>query len=201
MGNIIKILATAALFAMVGCATTQPNDDQAVVAYSESEDFGSYIRLFQNEGADRGLTVDITGLRVYMAEFGKAMNEQGVIGLCSPEGDKQNIYISQKAWFSYDSLQREMLIFHEMGHCLLKQDHDKSMDKDAIPEDLMFPSNFESYFYNLNRSDYLDRMFNKYQELLDKADSDKKLQKSLYECQWRKMYRVPKEVEDDNRIN
>lgn len=194
--KLIRKIVTISFLAIVGCSTVEK--ERSIVSASGSEEFGSYVRLFTNESESRGLSIDTTGLRIYMVEFGEALRNQGVIGLCSPEGDKQIIYVSQADWNSYDSLQREMLIFHEMGHCLLQEEHDQSTDAEGVPMDLMFPSNFPSSYYHLARQAYLNRMFGKVINRIKAEqaaiEAGEKVSgppaRRIYKCQWKKQYKV-----------
>lgn len=132
----------------------------------ESQDFGVYIRLFQKEAEARNVTLTpLTldrSLRIYKVDkFNREMQDEGVIGLCVKTASEISIYINTPKWNSYDSQQREMLVFHELGHCILNLEHDRSLDSDGVPNDLMYPVNFDSLYYNKYRKFYLDHLFKK----------------------------------------
>jgi hypothetical protein len=132
----------------------------------ETEEFGVYVRLFQKEAQSRDVdltmpTLDRT-LRVYQVDrFQQDFEDNGVIGLCVKTSGALSIYVSKRHWDSYDSQQREMLVFHELGHCVLNLDHDRSMDFEGVPNDLMYPVNFDSLYYYKYRKFYLDHLFKK----------------------------------------
>ena len=171
-----KIFLSALLFLLIGCAT-EPKPAPTVAAdpgvlalnINESEDFGVYVRLFQLEMSNRGMDLSMPNLdrslRIYIVEkFNKELQDDSVIGLCAKTSGRLSIYIDKNTWDKYDSLQREMLIFHELGHCALNLGHDKSLDTNGIPNDIMYPVSFDALYYYKYRKFYLDRLFERAKE-------------------------------------
>lgn len=195
-----NLLLAAILSVLAGCATTGDNDNQIIYNPVQLEESGSYLRLFRAEAEKRNININYEGLRVYFVDkFHPRMEEMGVIGLCDFQSDKQIVYIRRPSWNSYDSMQREMLIFHEIGHCLLGQVHDQSMDFDSVPVDLMFPASFPSFYYAQQRTQFLDRMFKKVSESLSQPNAlvPRRNLRKRFMCGWGKTYRS--EVSEENR--
>lgn len=66
----------------------------------------------------------------------------GEIGLCVTyhrvTGTYREVLIDRSSWFFMDHWQREMLVFHELGHCVLGRKHDSTLIN-GWPRSLMYP--------------------------------------------------------------
>jgi hypothetical protein len=117
-------------------------------------------------------------LAIHVSEFEKLCNckvnipiyflkiqRESTIGLCF--GFKQSILfryivIDSEYWEKSDSYEREALVFHELGHCVLDKDHNSSMVSflyflDHRPKSIMHPYSF--YQYRYYRDDYIKELF------------------------------------------
>lgn len=75
------------------------------------------------------------------------------LGSCTRGGDfTPKIMISEHYWSYMSDGEREMLIDHELGHCVLNREHDATwieVNGDLVPKSLMYPYAFnESIFFN-----------------------------------------------------
>ncbi|MFK7979626.1 MAG: putative metallopeptidase, partial [Saprospiraceae bacterium] len=48
--------------------------------------------------------------------------QNGYIGLCATTGERQ-IVIDEKFWKRSSELSKELIVFHELGHCVLERNH------------------------------------------------------------------------------
>lgn len=163
----------------------------------ESQEFGVYVRLFQKEGETRNVELTMPtldrSLRIYgVDKFSQSLEDDGVIGLCVKTAGEITIYLSKPHWDSYDSQQREMLIFHELGHCVLNLEHDRSLDSDGVPNDLMYPVNFDSLYYFRYRKFYLDHLFKKVSK--ENKDDTPTSEETVSTCRWGLSYQNGKVV-------
>lgn len=166
---------------LVGCAS-----QRVVVNPKESEEFGVYVRLFEKEAKEQEIQFRmpnlLSSLRVYMVDsFNEEILGANVVGLCYDTNNRTNIYISKKEWESYDTYQREMLMFHELGHCILQLGHDRSQDRVGRPLDLMFPFNFDSDLYLENREYYVKHLFG---QLKSQEISVEGMGRKTHKCRW-----------------
>lgn len=70
-------------------------------------------------------------------------------GVCYIYSDGyREVNVDRKSWDSFSSEQREQLIFHELGHCVLNKGHDNSILDAFCPKSIM-----RSYMFNLNEID------------------------------------------------
>lgn len=60
----------------------------------------------------------------YSIKF-KDLSDKGFAGLCYRG---KEIHIDPVSWARASETSREQLIFHELGHCVLRRDHSDSMD-------------------------------------------------------------------------
>lgn len=72
----------------------------------------------------------------------------------------RNIHLDEDYWEKSDEYEREALIFHELGHCVLDREHDDSIifvDSGPRPKSLM--NSFLFSEYKKNRGYYIWEMF------------------------------------------
>jgi len=82
------------------------------------------------------------------------------IGMCSYNSSGRNsIKYSSSAWGRNSDTFREMLSFHELGHCLLGRGHKNAKHSDGSPESLMNSFIFNEKTYLANKDRYLKELF------------------------------------------
>jgi hypothetical protein len=126
--------------------------------------FAPYVWRFQGEAAARGVPApddDITvvgltdaGMKPYRDELGPR-----VIGVC--EIPAKIVDISLSYWNQASETEREMLIFHELGHCILGRPHNIQRNVfTGIPMSIMFPDMIiPLQVYQKYRSLFLNELF------------------------------------------
>jgi hypothetical protein len=83
-----------------------------------------------------------------------------VIGECRmyPMVPRQ-IVINETTWPHMTDMEKEMLVFHELGHCYLGREHTEELKDDSfLPKSIMYPSVF-SYPHYLKQY-YINELFN-----------------------------------------
>lgn len=98
--------------------------------------FVQYVERFEAEAANQGRSVEV---RTYM-KF--ADLETDLLGRCFPMSNR--VEVDRRAWAKMDEDEREMLIFHELGHCTLHRPH-RSDVRDGHPVSLMYPQLMPGY--------------------------------------------------------
>lgn len=142
IGNVILI------FGLLSCASSSSR---------KNDNLEIYIKRFEELC---NCTVDIP---VTMANLSRD-KDSATIGVCygfrAPKFFRK-IQLDQKYWDNADDLDRESLMFHELGHCVLNRDHDEEFEPSHIfilrPRSLMYPVSF--YQYRLHRMDYIKELF------------------------------------------
>lgn len=81
-----------------------------------------YFDRFAEEAAKRQFIVDFEVLKV--SGYVRLITSQNVIGQCAHDpGTPTTVIIDKSYWDNATDLEREFLVFHELGHCILNRDH------------------------------------------------------------------------------
>ena len=120
----------------------------------------AYFQNFEAEALKRGIVIDLDALNI-SGEF-QEISKDGVAGTCT-YGSHQpgQIVIDQTFWNQAGFFLREMIVFHELGHCALLLDHREGQNADGTCASIM-RSGLEACRDNyqvLTRADYLDELF------------------------------------------
>ena len=119
-----------------------------------------HFQNFEDEAASRQLNIDLSTLDL-SAEIA-SIREENIAGTCAYSSHKgQHITIDREFWNQASFLVREMVEFHELGHCLLFQGHREQTDQQGHCLSLMASGTTEyNILYNqINRDYYLDELF------------------------------------------
>lgn len=82
--------------------------------------FDGYLERFIEEGQKRGYPLDLDETDIIF-KFGNLPSLQ--TGICRPRKRPRHIYINPKYWEVASGWEREAIIFHELGHCVLGRIH------------------------------------------------------------------------------
>ena len=126
----------------------------------EVRGFDRYVQKFAEESARhrRGVSTDDLIVRFDQLEAGRS-------GLCRRGfGTTPTVMLDAAYWNTTAEPGREALIFHELGHCLLDQEHRNGKrsfddDPDPVPVSIMNSTVLESEVYTKHREDYLNELF------------------------------------------
>lgn len=148
MNTLSKMLLVGFFsMAMVACAPG---------AVYDPGEFGSYVEKFEAEGALRGVEFQERNLVV---RFGELPNARAR-GMCEiGEGMTPTVTISEEAWNNSTEVEREQLMFHELGHCMLLRGHQSGMDDHGHPVSLMNPYKIQETVYLTKQAELLDELF------------------------------------------
>lgn len=125
----IAILVT---FALVSCGNKSAKVDPQ---------FRTYVAGFESTvGADAS-DVDLAFKKL----------PPPTIGECNETDERAWINIDPIFWKSADTNQREELIFHELGHCVLGREHNNSLFSSGCPKSIMNEYEMTSECYESNR--------------------------------------------------
>lgn len=131
---------------LIGCAS------QFLKKPYQNPELMPLVNIVLNEGIKRGKHYSFDGIEI---DYGK-FNED-IVGLCETGINYKKITIDKIFWI-YNENNREQLIAHEIGHCLLELDH-LDIYKSGHPVSIMNSYIFDStHFYN-NRKHYYDQLF------------------------------------------
>ncbi len=139
---------------MITC-TDEPKPITGPIAIS---DFQIYVDRFVTEAAMRGVKIDISGLNVIYSDTLKYY-----CGYGNPSTRTVQISNRPGCWLQQTDLNKEILMFHEMGHAILSRNHDNAKLPNGDFKTMMFGGNqFSLYSEDTpeRRKYYLDELFN-----------------------------------------
>ena len=117
----INGLLLFAFFCIVSC---QKNGDltQTVDFPNVDEELVDYFQRFETEAKVRGIMVDLTSAGITRTIRDIAIEH--VAGQCSyGTHESPHVTIDSEFWDAVGDLYKEMVVFHELGHCYLKRGH------------------------------------------------------------------------------
>lgn len=144
------------LSVLAGCQKAE----EATPAITVDAAFQPYFERFEAEGALRGLDIELAA-----EQIGAVFSDElaaGQVGLCTQYTSGIGIIeIRATTWSAADDLEREHLIFHELGHCYLGRSHDDTKDAAGFCLSIMQSGDGSCrYNYrNATRAAYLDELF------------------------------------------
>ncbi len=130
------------LLAGLSCQPKQPAPEPA--QYSVPADVEPYVQHFRDETQKRGQNPSTNNLII---TFSKTTGND-ICGQCLLEtGKTPRIVLSTDAycWQNASDNERECLVFHELGHCLLKRGHRLSRFPNSAYVSLMNPDDRAVY--------------------------------------------------------
>lgn len=127
------------------------NVEQALQAYFERFDVEARARGFDFSLEMEELTASIISIA-----------EDGVLGQCHYSEQAPNIVeIDQQFWNRATDLEKEYVVFHELGHCVLGRNHDDTRLADGSCGSIMQSglTNCRVEYNTSNREEYVDELF------------------------------------------
>lgn len=120
----------------------------------------THFETFEREAAIRGLEINIVnrGISGEILE----LNQGNVAGVCHYGGYGSNhIEIDENFWNKASHLRREMIVFHELGHCYLDRAHEEDYFNNGACYSIMRSGTLGCYdnYVSTTREWYLDELF------------------------------------------
>ena len=157
MGRMQKftyLLSIFAIMAVLGCEN--PND----VEYGfVDERLQPFFQRFSDEADLRGVAVDLSTSNI--EAFVQTVFPNSVAGQCQRNTDRPSqIIIDVQSWNERNDTEKEFLIFHELGHCILDREHRDDTDNSGKCLSIMHSvEGICRNEYESQRKEYLDELF------------------------------------------
>lgn len=119
-----------------------------------------YFSEFERQAGLRGLLVDLSNTGI-TAEF-RDVDEGNVAGICTTNNhDYRLITIDINFWQNASGALREMVVFHELGHCFLGRGHREDAFANGLCKSIMRSGtgSCQDAYIADNRPYYLDELF------------------------------------------
>lgn len=95
-------------------------------------------------------------------DFNLGIISPGAIGVCHYLRKPRTILIKESFWNDATETEREMVVFHELGHCALDRPHTNALGPWGKQISLMYPKIFSPNLYRRYYGYYMDELFNPY---------------------------------------
>jgi hypothetical protein len=145
------------LFSITFIAFTTCKKEEKINEPFISIDFKEYVVRFATEAAIRGKKIDMSRLSVSYSDTLSHYCGWGDYNSC-----QVSISSREYCWFNRNDLDKEVLMFHELGHALLELAHDNSRLPNGDFTTIMNQGNLLSLYSEFTpekRKYYLDKLF------------------------------------------
>jgi hypothetical protein len=154
---------TVLLCAFMGLAASAcaPKEKQHEAFLQVDAPFQDFVHNFEQVSAEEGQPLTIDDLVVQFGDT-PTLNETGVCEWADNETPK--ITVNQRIWNTLNDYDKQEVIFHELGHCVLKRVHQNSEmmaygGTVQVAESIMYPYRISGTIYRDNIVHYHDELF------------------------------------------
>lgn len=126
--------------------------------FNTDESIQVYFERFENEALIRNIQVDLSVITSDIIDIG----EDNIAGQCFFQSHAPNhITIDREFWDNATTLLREMVVFHELGHCYLGRSHRDSQNAQGFCSSIMRSglSGCVDNYTSQTRTTYIDELF------------------------------------------
>lgn len=141
------------IFGFLACQ----NDDDVKIDSQLTE----FIEVFLDEAEIREVPIDLEILDISAHIMN--IQERNVVGQCYSYSDNsREIIIDENYWKELDYLDKEYIMLHELGHCILDRDHTNSRDASGNCISIMQSGTgiCDKHYTDTNRKELIDELFN-----------------------------------------
>jgi Zn-dependent protease with chaperone function len=154
------------IFALLGLSASAcaPKEKEHEAFLQIDGPFQDYVHNFEQAAGQNGSPLQIVDLVV---AFGStpSLNETGVCEWA--ENETPRVIINARIWATLNDYDRQEVIFHELGHCVLRRIH-QTTEMMAYNNTMRIPSSV-MYPYRIVGTVYRDNMVHYHGELFDAA--------------------------------
>ena len=121
-------------------------------------DFAPYVAKFEALSTQYSPSaIQVTNLIIQYGDLQSAQER----AICTIDGNNTpTITVRQDTWQTMSEPEREELIFHEMGHCVLRRGHIATITAQGLPASMMNPYLISGPIYASYQAYYLNELFN-----------------------------------------
>lgn len=112
----MKYICLVFLLGLIGCGKEPGNPGEVNI----DPTFSAYVQKFKDEGESYGLTITIANIFIH---FGDASQPPNQPGRCDKKDEFKEVIINKEHWKFYDEFDKQIVIYHELGHCILNRRH------------------------------------------------------------------------------
>ena len=156
---MLKLLALFSLAILISCEnapreTSTGQSSRSIASTLKFQDKAEYIDSFNRYHYQyKGRYLDIDAITVTMVD---KLYTDTMIGYC--DRDKGEILLLESYWNYASHIEKEALIYHELGHCVLDREH-LSGKLNSVAVSYMFPNITYYSYYDAYQSAYVEELF------------------------------------------
>ncbi len=156
--NLLRTVKFTYIFLLISVLLSCQKEPPELKIYPDvSIELCPFFYSFEREAAKRGVIVDLRNAAIK----GRLTKINGsAVGICIKH-DMKEILIDREFWERSSQLIKELIVFHELGHCYLHKSHNNQTATNGTCESIMRSGLGGCIdFYNENtRDDLLDEFF------------------------------------------
>lgn len=158
--NRFQALILISSFAMMASSCAPKQKDHEAFLQVDSA-FSDYVHNFEQVAAQEHQPLVINDLVVSFGDTPN-LNETGVCEWA--ENTTPTVIVNQRIWNTLNDYDKQEVIFHELGHCILRRVHQSTEimaynNTMQIPESIMYPYRITGSVYRDNMVHYNDELF------------------------------------------
>jgi hypothetical protein len=145
-------------------ALTTSSEIQGVI----ESDISPFVKEFVESAKEHNVGLDMSGWSVVFGDTSAITGIKEAVGYC--DMDHKTVYVDPGYWMYTSSegellaaAQKQELVDHEMGHCLLGKAHNEATaaSDESIPYSIMTPLTMKPIHYLAFKEHYRDELFDK----------------------------------------
>lgn len=125
-------------------------------AVLRNDDISEYVNRFETHGKKYyGDQSTVGNISYYFENMGFSE----IAGYCQVDDNEKKIVINSVSWSKYTDLEKEELLFHELGHCVLYRGHLNEVFPDDTPVSIMYYRVMNEDVYKEKYDYYIKELF------------------------------------------
>jgi hypothetical protein len=141
-----------------------PSSSPSIVGelYDGPAEVEKYIQKFIDDAKIQGIDVlpDMKGPKLTIQISSLSAYGSSTIGLCESGTRLRRVTLNPSFWNSVSDTQKELLVHHELGHCVLYRPHRSDLLSGGAYASIMYPVIMASSTYTSNYNYYQQELFN-----------------------------------------
>jgi hypothetical protein len=117
-------------------------------------EFAPYVDKFESYSRQYGNSITVSDLVIKLGTL-----DSSKLGVCTQGEGTPTITLNDSTWNSLSADEKELLLLHEMGHCLLNRTHDNNPSDARKWESIMLQWPQKISDYSKNKEAYLKELF------------------------------------------
>lgn len=155
--NFLKAIKFSFLLLLISMCLSCEKESEELITYPDASlELVPYFYSFEKEAAKRSIKVD---LRKAEIKGRLTIIHGSAVGVCNKQ-EVREILIDQKFWDTSSNLKKELIVFHELGHCFLNRVHNNQISPNGTCLSIMRNGHGCIDLYTeKTRSDLIDELF------------------------------------------